>query len=615
MSSLIDFGSPASAGGTPHEAERERLLAGVAGELLRADDPRRVIEGLALRVMHALGCDLFLHYLLDEGVGTIRLAASAGVPESATRGELAELPLGERICGQVARDGVRRVLERLDDSALPEAAAMHALCLRAYVCAPLLGALRRSPVPSDSPAGVAYAPREVLGTLSFGSRSRDTLTPDDLLLVDEVADLVSLAVERGRDRRRLTETARRLSEQAQHLLEQASWLVDVRQSADRARLEAEEANRTKDQFLAVLSHELRAPLTPVLAATHELELDLRLPPEVRETLGIVRRNAELEAKLIDDLLDLTRVSRGRLELCRAEVCLATATREAASLCEVDARAAGVTIVLAIPPGRVLLRADPVRLRQVLWNMIKNAVKFTPAGGRVDILVAGGPTPDSPATVEVVDTGIGIAPEAMHRIFSAFEQADAAVTRRFGGLGLGLAISRAIAELHGGHLEARSDGPGRGATFRLTLPGSIRLPDTTPVALPPPPAEPPRQLSVLLVDDHADTSRVLGRLLSHMGYRVSIAASVATGVAAFQAGRPDVLISDVGLPDGTGHDLLRALLALGSHVNAIALSGFGMEEDIQSSLRAGFARHLTKPIDVRRLDQVIREVTGSHATPA
>jgi signal transduction histidine kinase/CheY-like chemotaxis protein len=377
-----------------------------------------------------------------------------------------------------------------------------------------------------------------------------------------------------------------------------------------ANARAEAANAAKDRFLATLSHELRTPLTPVLALTSALEKDDRLPMDVRDALGTVRRNVELEARLIDDLLDLTRIARGKLELRREVADLAEILDQALLTCctaEVISGRLAVTTELAAGDHR--LWADAPRLTQVLWNLLNNAVKFTPEGGRIAVRTWAEEGAEGRRLVlQVEDSGIGIEPEVLPRIFDGFEQGQRAITRRFGGLGLGLAVSKAIAEMHGGELSAASPGRDQGATFTLRLPVGA-LPVSTAEreaadALEPPAGE--RSLHILLVEDHADTAAALAELLGSIGHRVSLAGSVGEGLAVAQGGRLDLVVSDLGLPDGSGLDLMREL-SRRHGLKGIALSGYGMEEDVESSHAAGFSLHLTKPIKFQDLVAAIGRV--------
>ncbi|HEV8581418.1 MAG TPA: PAS domain S-box protein [Thermoanaerobaculia bacterium] len=394
----------------------------------------------------------------------------------------------------------------------------------------------------------------------------------------------------------------------------------AQEELERAHREAQAANEAKDRFLATLSHELRTPLTPVLAVLSRLEMDPRLDGQAAD-LTMIRRNVELEARLIDDLLDLTRIARGKLELVRRrtdarqvlEHALATAERE---LMQKSLR---LEVWLTAESHRVI--ADAPRLIQVFWNLLSNAVKFTPPGGTVAVRsrLETSRLGARELVVEVSDSGIGIEPDALPRIFDAFEQTDRSITRKFGGLGLGLAVSRAIVDLHGGRLTAASEGRDRGATFTVRLPlgGALEDLDETGIrpARPLPPVSipaPAGPLRLLLVEDHQDTAEAMADLLRLSGHQVTIAGSVSEALAAAEAGGNgrgfDLVLSDLGLPDGTGQDLMRELVRRHG-LKGIALSGYGMEDDVQRSREAGFAHHLTKPIDRQALETTIRQVVS------
>ena len=391
-----------------------------------------------------------------------------------------------------------------------------------------------------------------------------------------------------------------------------------------AKEDAEAANRAKDQFLATLSHELRTPLTPVLALVSGLEGDDRLSM-VADRLAMIRRNVELEARLIDDLLDLTRIARGRLELQRGITDVQAVVEHAIEICCAEAVQAGRLQVMAdLSAAEHRVWGDGPRMTQIFWNLLRNAVKFTPDGGTVYVRSWNDGPPDRiELVVEVRDTGMGIEPTSMPLIFTAFEQGQAAISRKLGGLGLGLSISKAIAELHGGRISAVSAGYGRGATFRVHLPAGRWPAEARSTPLPPSasiPAGPepvPRitcQLRLLLVEDHPDTAEAMADLLRALGHEVRVAGTVAAGLAAaeatLQAGeRIDLVISDLGLPDGTGMDLMRELAARYG-LRGIALSGYGSEEDVRRSLEAGFTRHLTKPVNFQALEAVILEAAGA-----
>jgi signal transduction histidine kinase len=375
----------------------------------------------------------------------------------------------------------------------------------------------------------------------------------------------------------------------------------------KARDLAEAANRAKDHFLAVLSHELRTPLTPVLTAVQTMEAEGNLPEHLREQIQMIRRNVELEVKLIDDLLDLTRVTRGKLELQLQPTDLHEKVRQVLAICDADLRAKRLTVTVQLEARHHRVQADSARLQQILWNVLKNAVKFTDEGGHVTVRTAD--VPGGRVEVSVTDSGIGIELDKLPRLFDAFEQGGKHVTRQFGGLGLGLAISRAIAEQHGGSLTAASEGAGRGATFALSLPATVQS-DLAPA--PAPRVGPARSLAdcnVLLVEDHPDTARAMGRILKMWGCSVRTADTVASALQVADAAPFDLIISDIGLPDGSGFDLIRQLIAR-RPVKGIALSGFGMDEDLRLSKEAGFAEHLVKPVNLQQLEAAVKRVIAS-----
>ena len=392
----------------------------------------------------------------------------------------------------------------------------------------------------------------------------------------------------------------------------------------KARAEAEAANRRKDQFLAVLSHELRTPLTPVLARLELMKREPNLGATFKNGLQMIRRNVELEARLIDDLLDITRLARGQLKLHPETIDAHDKIRAAVEIYQGDITARSQTIHLQLDAPDHFVLADGVRLQQVFWNLLGNAVKYTPEGGHITIRSSMESHNGHAALLRVRfrDNGIGIDPEVMRRLFDSFEQGEQTLTRRYGGLGLGLSISRNLIEMQGGTLTAESAGIGQGATFTVELP-TVPAPvvSAVPEVLLKPEADSERSTAtpspatavqrILLVDDNEDTLRVMARLLRLNGHQVVTADSVNTAIQA--AGEPfDLLISDIGLPDGTGWELMRELRRRGP-VRGIALSGFSMDEDIRRSHEVGFIEHLCKPIMPDELEQAILRAAGHSLT--
>ncbi len=369
---------------------------------------------------------------------------------------------------------------------------------------------------------------------------------------------------------------------------------------------AERANKAKDQFLAVLSHELRTPLTPVLTIVQMLEEDPTVPEEVTTWLHSIRRNVELEARLIDDLLDLTRISKGKLQLNIELVGVHPLINEVLEICKEEINAKKLIVTKVLNAGNDHVRADPARLQQVLWNLIKNAVKFTPQSGTISITTS--VTDQDEIKIQVSDTGIGISSKMLPIIFDAFEQGDKSITREFGGLGLGLAISKALMEAHHGTIQVESDGKDLGATFSVSLALVEPLKKVTPQQTNGHAVLARGGMRVLVVEDNEDTGLAMKLLLQRHGYRVEIAQSVQEAVAVFKTSTFDAIISDIGLPDGTGLDLIHAINAI-RPTPAIALSGFGMDKDIQKSLEAGFLAHLTKPVNFDQLDETLQRLAA------
>lgn len=498
----------------------------------------------------------------------------------------------EMAAGVFAREGwaaqicrtLAELLALLPHSTGPVLLAAEAL--RGEGMTQLTGELSRQPEWSDLPilllTGATSAPGAGERLERFGGHGNVTQLERPLRL----ATLVTAT--------RAALRARRRQFQVRELLAQR----------EQARQEALEANRTKDHFLAALSHELRTPLTPVLLTIAALRRDGGITGSVRADLDLIQRNVELEAKLIDDLLDLTRITRGKLLLNRTVVDLHELLGQTIEMCcDPERLAAGLSINVRMTGPERHVFADSPRLQQVLWNLLNNAIKFTPATGSITIAAAN-PAPGW-LQITVRDTGIGIEPHAMPHVFEAFAQGDASITRHFGGLGLGLAISKTLVELHEGTLEVTSPGTGQGATFTLHLrtvpaPAAGSLPDQPAEADPIPP------LRILLVEDNEPTRQILARLLRRNGHEVHPAGTVAAALQLARERRFDLLVTDLGLPDGTGLELMRAVREI-RPLPGIALSGYGMEEDLNSTAAAGFETHLIKPIEWTSLEGALRKV--------
>ncbi len=389
-----------------------------------------------------------------------------------------------------------------------------------------------------------------------------------------------------------------------------------------ARVEAETANRAKDEFLAVLSHELRTPLNAILGWSRMLRFGALDRGTVERAVETIERNAHLQTQLIDDLLDVSRIVSGKLNIERRRVDLPTVVRAAVASVRVLAEAKDVRLETALDAASEAVSGDPGRLQQALWNLLSNAIKFTPAGGRVQIALE---RREGWAEIRVTDTGAGIAPAVLPYIFERFRQGEAGTTREYGGLGLGLAIVRHLVELHGGAVRAESEGEGRGSTFTVRLPliGS-RDPAQPGRATPVEPAAATapallQGIDVILVDDDADGRELLSTALARAGAWVRAVPSVAQALAELDLRVPDILVSDLAMPDEDGYALIRRVRALSSdqrRLPAVAVSGHAREEDRRQALEAGYDLHIAKPIDPAEFAQIIAKLLEpAQATPS
>lgn len=555
------------------EAEQERLafLAEASNVLSATLDYQRTFENFARLVVPRLA-DFCIIDVLGESGALQQLAVAHRDP--AAEAELRGL---ECLRNFPARHGASRVFA----SGRPE------LCphltddkVDEYFEDPAARALIRDLHPVSYVAVPLLARDRTLGTITLVSTTDGNIfSPRTLALAESLAQRATLALDNA----------------------------NLYKAAHEARLEAERANKAKDQFLAMLSHELRTPLMPVLTTVLGLEEHEELPESLRPQLQLIRRNVELETRLIDDLLDLTGIARGKLRLHYETVDAHVLLRAALEICSPEMQAKGLHVEVELNASLVSLAADPARLQQIFWNLLKNAVKFTPGGGRI-VVRTRNPNPHQ-LEIEVHDDGMGIEPDLLPRIFDAFEQGE---RLRFGGLGLGLAITKALVELHKGRITAASAGREEGSTFLIALPiGTAAEITSLPAPRPPAVAASRGSLRILLVEDNEDTNASLTWLFKRRGYHVASAHDVRAALRLSAEADFDVLISDMGLPDGNGLQVIEELTAKNPSIYAIALSGFGMEDDIRKSHEAGFRHHLVKPVDVNKLDALIRPLAGGN----
>ena len=427
----------------------------------------------------------------------------------------------------------------------------------------------------------------------------------------------------ARARRRAERAALELDQSRQNLLHS----IEARSRAEaarrellererEARREAETANKFKDDFLATVSHELRTPLNAMLGWAQLLQQGDMIEASRDEAVEAIERNAKTQAQLIEDLLDISRIMRGKLQLSQnVPLDPAKVVRNAIASVTPSAAARNIEIVERFQPDVGRVRGDPTRLQQVVWNLLSNSIKFSHDGGRIDVAVER--RGDARAVIRVADFGKGIAPEFLPHVFDRFRQADASTTRQQGGLGLGLAIVRNLVEMHGGAVEAYSAGPDHGSTFTVTLPllqstPAVERGDTDPGSRD---NHAPRVslggINVLVVDDDPDARRLVGKVLERHGARVRTAASAAEALAEFDKQSPDVLLSDIGMPGEDGYALIAKVRARdgGRDVPAAALTAFAREEDRLHALEAGFHTHVAKPVQAHRLVGVVAELAN------
>ena len=383
-----------------------------------------------------------------------------------------------------------------------------------------------------------------------------------------------------------------------------------------ARSEAEASNRLKDEFLATVSHELRTPLNAIIGWTSMLKQDDPTPEQIKKALNVVERNAKIQNDLIGDMLDVSQIVSGKLLIETAPVDLVPVIRSAVDTLYPASTAKSISITTSFGAENTVVNGDGERLQQIFWNLLSNAIKFTPAGGSVDVSLR----ERSPnIAVEFRDSGIGISSEALAHVFERFRQVDASAKRHYGGLGLGLAIVRHLVELHGGKVHAESEGSGRGATFTVEFPAAFVFEDSKDTARKS--GRPDLSgLSVLVVDDHADTLEMFCVALQQFGARTKSASSCAEGLRIFAEWRPDVLVSDLGMPGEDGYDLITKIRGLGAEsggsVPAAAVSAYVREEDCKKALAAGFHVHLSKPITGEELARAVSQLAQTaNATEA
>ena len=445
----------------------------------------------------------------------------------------------------------------------------------------------------------------VIGGLLFGHPEAGVFTEKAEQLVVGVAAQAAVAI----DNALLYEASQKASEDRKFLLE----------SERSARHAAVRLSEMKDHFLSTLSHELRTPLSAILGWSQVLKQGPKDLEDLQSGLDKIERNANIQTKLIEDLLDMSRIASGKVRLEVQPVFPFAAVDAALESIRSTAEAKGVQIVKNLDTGAGPVAGDAGRLQQIVWNLLSNAIKFTPKGGKVEIALR---RAESHVEISVADSGIGIDAEYLEHVFDRFRQADASTTRRYGGLGIGLSVVKQLVELHGGSVHAKSDGAGKGATFSVRLPVLVAhtgadhemgfhartlkgMPELDPLNL--------AGISVIIIDDEPDIRELVSRMLSESGASVTVATSAEEAITLIERDRPNMLITDIGMPDIDGFELLRRVRALGEarggKLPAIALTAFARSEDRTRALRAGFQVHLTKPVDPSELIATVASIAG------
>jgi len=526
-----------------------QLLNESAQHVLTAPDPDELVRGLFERIREPLGVDAYLNYVVADAGDALRLAASAGIPEHRAPQHL-DIGAGRTTAASgAARRNVLHATSILESDA-PLMQSLKALGFKACSCHPLL------------------AEYELLGTLCFASRSKDRFTDDEIDFLRSVSHYATAAYER----------LRRIGQ-------------------------LREMDRRKDEFLATLAHELRNPLAPL---TNMLELIKRSdgdPAMIEQAEVTMSRQLQQLEQIVGDLLDVNRITQGKLQLRMCRVELAPLLHQATEPARPLAERARQKLTIAAPSEPIWVRGDPVRLVQVFGNLLTNACKYTDDGGNIQIIAE---RADEEVVVTVKDDGIGIPPDQLQAVFEMFSQVRAGRERAEGGLGIGLTLVKRLVEIHGGSIEARSEGLGRGSEFVVRLPvldaPRAEQPAVTTAS------EAPVRRKVLIVDDNRDSAMSLALLLDQLGHETRQAYDGLDATRAADEFRPDVMLLDVGLLRLNGYDVCRRIREQpwGGDVMIVALTGWGQDEDRRKSREAGFDRHFVKPIGYADLMQVLAD---------
>jgi signal transduction histidine kinase/DNA-binding response OmpR family regulator len=578
---------------------RLNMLIELGQELAAENDPTQVLARFCRSARRIVGAGEAAVGILDDDAKALRyFFHTTADKETVSPGAIP--PAVERALERVISEQDALRLTDSDEWLLDEEESGSAL--QSFLGAPIFSALGVS--------GWVYL---------LNKTDDDDFSEADERLVATLATQVAVAYENARlyteAQNHATELRIEVAERKQAEEERAQMLIREQS----ARAEAEDANRTKDEFLATLSHELRTPLTAILGWSHLLRMNKLREPQFAHALETIERNARSQSQLIDDLLDVSRIVTGKLQIEVSSVDLSSVIEAAVESIHPALAAREIELQLAVERG-FMVRGDANRLQQIFWNLFTNAIKFTPKGGRVSVTTE---RSDAEVLVRITDTGIGIAPEFLPYIFDRFRQADGSTTRAHGGLGLGLSIVRHLVELHQGKVEVISEGKTLGSTFTVRLPIAVmmttdrngdheseRLKDTELLVKSPRILD---GLKILVVDDDPDTRNLVTTILTRCGSEVRCSESAAEALKAFQEFSPDLLVSDIGMPEEDGYGLIRKLRKLKSkrarRIPALALTAYATDEDRTLALSAGFQMHLPKPIEPENLVSSIAAALG------
>ncbi|WP_414576167.1 PAS domain S-box protein [Anabaena sp. CCY 9402-a] len=563
--------------------KRLQLLFNTANELLSSQEPLALIDSCFHKLAEQIGLDTYFNYLIEENSQGMRLASYKGISEELAQ-EIKRLSVGQAVSGVVAQQCQSIYVESLQESIDPKTELLRSVGITAYYCLPLI------------------AQGKILGTLGFGSRTRNAFTDNQKGMMKAVCDQIAIAMER-------TELITSLQQQTEQLTA---------------------ANRMKDEFLAILSHELRSPLNAILGWSQLLRTRQLNETQTAKGLETIERNAKAQTQLIEDLLDISRMIRGKLRLNVCTCNLVSIIESAIENIKIAAQAKEIDLQFSLFPQspentQFFISGDSERLQQIIWNLLSNAIKFTPTSGKVEIRLSkvAGSEQETNRTVQiqVIDTGIGINSNFLPYVFDRFRQADSSSTRSHGGLGLGLAIVRHLVELHGGTVHVYSPGEEQGATFTVKLPllaasQAAVIEPLTQLATNVSPLPMCPSLSgvrVLVVDDEVDSRDFATTVLEKCQAEVQAVDSVPAALEMIKQWQPDVLVSDIGMPNEDGYALIRKLRSLppeqGGKIPAAALTAYARAEDRTRAIQEGYQLHLPKPIEPIELATVVASLIG------